>query len=87
MKECALATLIKGFEQVRMQYFPESKFTIVLEAQQVSRLHRFSFLPAHDPNKFRSILREIIKVFSCLGVKIVVAGIDRACPWTKWGMP
>ena len=82
MKECldrasdgALTTLIKCFEQIRMQYFPESRFTIALdEAQQAVRLHRFSFLSAREPTKCRSILREIVKVFTSLVVKIVVSG-------------
>jgi len=70
MKECldsashgALSTIIKDFEQICTQYFPESRFTIVLdEAQQAVRLHRFSFLSACEPTKFRSILREIVTV-------------------------
>jgi hypothetical protein len=82
MKEClerasddALTTLIKDFEQIRMQYFPESRFTIALdEAQHAVRLHRFCFLSSGQPTKFRSILREIVKVFSILTVKIVVSG-------------
>jgi len=60
---------------LRMLYFPESRFTIVLdEAQQAVRLHRFSFLSANELTKFRTILREIVKVFSSLVVKIVVSG-------------
>ena len=82
MKEClncasddALSTIIKDFEQIRTEYFPESRFTIALdEAQQTVRLHRFSFLSAREPTKFRSILREIVKVFSKLMVMIVVSG-------------
>ena len=82
MKECldrasdgALTTLIKDFEQIRMQYFSEARFTIALdEAQQAARLYRFSFLSTREPTKFRSILREIVKVFSSLVVKIVVSG-------------
>jgi hypothetical protein len=82
MKECldrasdgALTALINDFEQIRMQYFPESRFTIALdEAQQAVRLHRFCFLSSGELSKFRSILREIVKVFSSLVVKIVVSG-------------
>jgi hypothetical protein len=82
MKECldrasddALETLIKDFEQIRMQYFPESGFTIALdEAQHAVRLHRFCFLSSGEHTTFRSILREIVKVFNSLVVKIVVSG-------------
>jgi hypothetical protein len=82
MKNCldsasdrALTTLIGDFENLHSKYFRHSKFVIALdEAQQAARLHRFSFLSSSDPSIFRSILREIIKVFSVLVVKIVVSG-------------
>ena len=71
----ALTTLIKDFEDIHLKYFPRSKFVIALdEAQQAARLYRFSFLSSSDHSKFRSILREIVKVFSDLEVKIVVSG-------------
>ena len=82
IKECidlasdsALETIIKDFERIRMRYFPGSGFTIALdEAQQAVRLHHFCFLSYSEPTAFRSILREIVKVFDSLAVKIVVSG-------------
>src|SRR5260221_12373648 len=82
MKECldrasdrALTTLIKDFEQIHRQYFSESKFIIAVdEAQVAGRQYSFSFLSFRDPTKFRSILREIVKVFSDLVVQIFVSG-------------
>jgi len=59
--------MIKDFEQIRMQYFPESIFIIALDlAPQASRRYRFCFVSVHATSKFRSILREIVKVFSSL---------------------
>jgi hypothetical protein len=73
--DTALTTLIGDFEDIHSKYFPQSKFVIALdEAQQAARLYRFSFLSCSDHSKFRSILREIVKVFSVLEVKIVVSG-------------
>ena len=83
MKRCldrasdrALTFLINDFERrVHQQYFPTSKFFITLdEAQVASRLNRFSFLSSSDRTKSRSVLREIVKVFSVLVSQIVVSG-------------
>ena len=82
MNEClnrasdgALRTLIQDFERIRLEYFPETRFTIALdEAQQAVRLYRFCFLSSGEPFKLRSILCEIVKVFSSLSVRIVVSG-------------
>jgi hypothetical protein len=79
----ALRTLIQDFEQIRLEYFPETRFTIALDdAQQAVRLYRSCFLSSGEPFKVRSILREIVKVFSSLTVRIIVSGT-----WRKWRKP
>jgi hypothetical protein len=71
----ALRTLIQDFEQIRLEYFPETRFTIALDdARQAVRLYRSCFLSSGEPFKVRSILREIVKVFSSLTVRIIVSG-------------
>ena len=74
----ALTSLINDFASVHWRYLPRSaKFFIMLDqAQVVSRLHRFSFLSSSNHTKSRSILREIVKVFSVLVSQIVVSGTE-----------
>ena len=72
----ALTFLINDFERVHRRYLPRSsKFFITLdEAQVANRLNRFSFLSSSNRTKSRSILREIVNVFSVLVFQIVVSG-------------
>lgn len=92
MKRCldrasdrALTFLIYDFERVHRRYFPRSKFFITLdEAQVASRLNRFSFLSSSNPTKSRSVLREIVKVFSDLVSRL--SSPVQGCPWRMWRM-
>ncbi len=72
----ALTLLINDFARVHRRYLPRSSnFFITLdEAQVANRLNRFSFLSSSNRTKSRSVLREIVKVFSVLVSRIVVSG-------------
>jgi len=72
----ALKKLILSLEDIRTEYpILESKFVIGLdEAQQATRLYPRSFISSTSDFKYRSILREMAKVFTNLPFKFIVSG-------------
>jgi hypothetical protein len=75
VSENALTKLVSRLNRIRKQYFPESKFIIAVdEAQQAARLYPHAFISSTNINVSRSILREIVRVFTELPVKLVLSG-------------
>ncbi|KIL71414.1 hypothetical protein M378DRAFT_6158 [Amanita muscaria Koide BX008] len=71
----ALDILIGRLGTIRARYLPPSRFIVGLdEAQQAVRLYPRSFVSSTDNEVFRSILREIVKVFTRSPIKLVVSG-------------
>jgi hypothetical protein len=71
----ALNLLVGRLEEIRYQYLSHSHFILVLdEAQRASRLYPRCFISSTNPDKFQSIIREVVKVFTKLPIKLVVAG-------------
>ncbi|KAM6498794.1 hypothetical protein JOM56_006742 [Amanita muscaria] len=71
----ALDILIGRLGTIRARYLPPSRFIVGLdEAQQAIRLYPRSFVSSTDNEVFRSILREIVKVFTKSPIKLVVSG-------------
>ena len=73
----ALTTLVDRLCDILGKYLPESPFIIGLdEAQHIARLYPYSFISSTSDGIFRSVLREIVKVFTNLPIKLVVSGTD-----------
>jgi hypothetical protein len=71
----ALDALIGRLINIRRDILSGSHFILGLdEAQRASRLYPRSFISSTDPDKFRSIIREVVKVFTKLPIKLVVSG-------------
>lgn len=71
----ALDELIRGLDVIREKYFSRTHFIVAVdEAQQAVRLYRRPFLSSTNATKYRSIIREISKVFTAQPVKLVVSG-------------
>jgi len=71
----ALDILVNRISDIRREYFPGSNLLICLdEAQQAARLYPYAFISLTNPNKFRSIIREIARVFSNYENDVVVSG-------------
>ena len=71
----ALDTLIGGFNSIIDEYVPESQFILgVDEAQQATRLYYYSGISSTNPKVFRSIIRDMVKVFTKVPIKLVVSG-------------
>jgi hypothetical protein len=71
----ALDLLIQRLNIIREDYLPWSRFIVGLdEAQQAVRLYRYSFTSSTNDEVLRSILCEIVQVFTQLPIKLVVSG-------------
>jgi hypothetical protein len=70
----ALHIMVDRLHDIRREYFPESNFIFGLdEAQRATRLYPYSFISSTKSNRYRSVIREIAKVFS-KSVDLVVSG-------------
>lgn len=71
----ALDMLVNRLDDIRGEYLPQAHFIVGLdEAQRAVRLYRFSFMSSTSEGVFRSMLREIVKVFTKSPIKLVVSG-------------
>jgi hypothetical protein len=71
----ALITLVNRFPDILDKYLPQTHFIIGLdEAQRAARLYPHSFISSTSDERPRSIIREIVKVFTQLPIKLVVSG-------------
>ncbi len=71
----ALDALVERLNDIRHEYLQHSPFILGLDnAQWASRLYPCSFISSTDPDEFRSIFREIVKVFTKSPVKLIVSG-------------
>jgi hypothetical protein len=71
----ALQALVNRLDDIRFKYMPRSRFIFGLdEAQRATRSYPNSFVSSSTPTQFRSIVREIAKVFNRSAVKLVVSG-------------
>jgi hypothetical protein len=71
----ALGSLIADLERIHCDLLPSSKIIFALdEAQRATRLYRSPLLSSSIPNKFRSILPEIVNVFLRSSVQVIVSG-------------
>ena len=71
----ALRILVRRIHGIRREYFPGSNFFIGLDdAQRAARLYPLAFISSTNPNKYRSIIREIAQVFSGSETNLVVSG-------------
>ena len=72
----ALITLVERLTDIHHEYkLQPSQFIIGLdEAQRATRLYPRSFISSDSDGIFRSIIREIVKVFTKLPIKLVVSG-------------
>jgi hypothetical protein len=77
----ALDTLVGRLNDIRCDVLPGSHFVLGLdEAQRASRLYPRSFISSTKPNEFRSIIREVAKVFTKSPIKLVVSGTGLSLP-------
>lgn len=71
----ALDTLISDLNGVIDEYIPWSRFILALdEAQRAARLYPYSAISSTNPKVFRSIIRDMVKVFTKVPIKLVVSG-------------
>jgi len=71
----ALVTLVERLNDIRNEYLPQSHFIFGLdEAQRAARLYPHSFISSTSEVSYRSIIREIVKVFTKSPIKLVVSG-------------
>jgi hypothetical protein len=71
----AINELVERLNDIRHEYLPQSHFILGLdEAQRASRLYPRSFISSINPDKFRSIIREVFKVFTKSSIKLIVSG-------------
>jgi hypothetical protein len=71
----ALDALVGRLNHIRAEYLLPSPFIVGLdEAQQALRLYRYSFISSTNGQLFRSILREVAKVFTKWSLKLVISG-------------
>jgi hypothetical protein len=71
----ALDELVKRLDSIRHEFLLGSRVVLGLDdAQQASRMYPHSFIPSNNPNTFRSIIHEIVKVFTKFPIKLVVSG-------------
>jgi hypothetical protein len=67
--------LVERLDDIREKYLPPSHFIFGLdEAQRAARLYPYSFISSTSDGVFRSIIREIVKVFTRSPIKLVVSG-------------
>jgi hypothetical protein len=77
----ALDTLVNALTTFVMTFYQRSHFILGLdEAQQASRMYPHSFISSTNPNKFRSIIREVVKVFTKSPIKLIVSGTGLSLP-------
>ena len=77
----ALDVLVERFINIRRDMLSGSDFILGLdEAQRASRLYPRSFISSTNPDKFRSIIREVVKVFTESPIKLIVSGTDLSLP-------
>jgi hypothetical protein len=57
------------------------------EAQRAVRLYRYSFISSTNGKVLRSILREIVEVFTKLPIKLVVSGTSLSLEELEEAMP
>lgn len=70
----ALDFLVEGLEPIIKKYFPFSQFILGLdEAQRAARLYPYSGISCPNAEVFRSIIREMVKVFGEAPIKLVVS--------------
>jgi hypothetical protein len=71
----ALDILVGCLNQIRDICLPKSHFIVGLdEAQHAARLYPYSFISSTNNGAFRSIIREIVTVFTKSSIKLVVSG-------------
>lgn len=71
----ALVTLIERLTGIREKYLLRLHFIVVLdEAQRATRLYPYSFISSNSDDVFRSIIREMVKVFTQPRMRLVVSG-------------
>ena len=71
----ALVTLIERLTGIREKYLLRLHFIVVLdEAQRDTRLYPYSFISSNSDDVFRSIIREMVKVFTQPRMRLVVSG-------------
>ena len=71
----ALDILVFRLHHIRRQYLPGARFILGLdEAQHAARLYPYSFISSSNLDRYRSIIREIAKVFTYLEIDLVVSG-------------
>lgn len=71
----ALDTLIYRLGDIQNKYLQSSDFILGLdEAQWAFREYPRSFVSSTDPAIFRSIIREVVKVFTKWSIKLIVSG-------------
>jgi hypothetical protein len=73
--DAALDTLVERLNNILRDILPGSHFILGLdEALWASRLYPRSFISSTKPNEFRSIIREVAKVFTKSPIKLIVSG-------------
>ena len=71
----ALVILVERLSGIRDKYLPQSDFILgVDEAQRAAGLYPHCFISSNSENVPRSIIREIVRVFTKLPIKLVVSG-------------
>ena len=71
----ALDTLVNRLGGIRSKYLQSPLFILGLdEAQWAFRKYPRSFISSTDPAIFRSIIREVVKVFTKWPIKLIVSG-------------
>jgi hypothetical protein len=79
--DAALDTLVGRLNDIRCDVLPRSHFVLGLdEAQHASRLYPRSFISSTKPDEFRSIIREMVNVFTELPIKLIVSGTGVSLP-------
>ena len=71
----ALDNLINRIDGIINDYFPCSRLILAIdEAQWAARLYPHSGMLSSCPGAFRSIIRDMVKVFTKVPVKLVISG-------------
>ena len=71
----ALDTLVGRLVDIRVEYLQNSHFILGLdEVQWAFRKYPRSFISSTDPTMFRSIIREVLKVFTKWPIKLIMSG-------------
>ncbi|KAF8352173.1 hypothetical protein F5887DRAFT_16705 [Amanita rubescens] len=85
--DAALNTLIGDFNSIIDEYIPKSRFILGLdEAQRATRLYPYSGISSTNPKVFRSIIRDMVKVFTKVSIKLVVSGTGLSLADLEEGM-